>query len=173
MNLCRYCHIYRRWLLERYFSNGVQRIFSGFKKHHFPFCWGSDRTEWSFKCFGQWYSFDNIELKIEHSTSKCMRFFSVCQSLLPSKPASMIMFVSDKIPSSTLNAVANSIHIPSVVALSENSGWWWNFANQIKAEFHVYRLLGTTLANAHIIRPGVFELQLLIYVLGEIMNETK
>ena len=34
-------------------------------------------------------------------------------------------------------------------------------------------MLGTTLANAHIIRPGVFELQLLIYVLGEIMNETK
>ena len=61
-------------------------------------------------------------LIIHYSTLKCMRFLSVCQSLLPSKPASMIMFVSDKIPSSTLNAVANSIHIPSVVALSENTG---------------------------------------------------
>ena len=43
----------------------------------------------------------------------------------------------------------------------------------IETKLHVDRLLGTTLANAHIIRPGVFELQLLIYVLGEIMNETK
>ena len=59
-----------------------------------------------------------ILLNIQH----LKRFLPVCQSLLPSKPASMILFVSDKIPSSTFNAVANSIHIPSVVALSENSG---------------------------------------------------